>query len=112
MGNVKVYTFRCGLHLGEALPSHAGLIEAARSSSVVVSMHDDGAGQLSMMGIVESSSQVADNVIDLVRSRYPSRWCVITRFDVDWSDFRVMSWEDGQESPDVFVADNWRKVTL
>jgi hypothetical protein len=114
VGNVKLYTFTCPLHPGEEVLALQEVVEAARSSLAIVQAVDDGSGGRAVMGMVESSSQVADRVIDLVRERYPGRWCVFTRFDSDYADFRVISWEDprdlvGDNGPDVRIADNWYK---
>lgn len=109
MGNTKVYTFRFPLLFGEGPVSRREIEDASRSGIValdLVSVEDETVA----MGMVESSSQSADNLISFLRVRYPKRWCVITRFDADWSDFRVMSWEDDDTSS-VFVADNWRKLS-
>lgn len=110
MGNNKIYTIRCPLRPGEGLFTYDELSKVARSSLVVASRHDDGDGNVAMMCLIDTCSQSADEIVALVRARYPARWCLITRFDADWSDFRVMSWEDDQEDPDIFLADNWRKV--
>ena len=111
MGNTKVYTFRFPLSFGECLVSRQEIEEVARSSIVALDTILDGDTPVAM-GMVESSSQVADELISFLRRRYPKRWCVITRFDADWSDFKTISWDEGDETPKVFVADAWRQIRV
>lgn len=110
MGNTKIYTFRFPLVFGEGTIVRKEIEDVARSSIVALDAIPDG-DTLIAIGMVESSSQVADNLVKFLRERYPKRWCVITRFDADWSDFKVMSWEDNDDAPSVFAADHWRKVS-
>ena len=91
MGNRKVYTFSCPLFLGEKLITRQELADAGRSSLVIVDSASDGQTVVAM-GMVESCSMNADQVIDFVRTRYPRRWCVFTRFDADCPEFRMLSW--------------------
>lgn len=111
MGNTKVYTFRCPLFRGETLISRQELADAARSSLIMIQAELVGFdGEQVVMGMVESSSQNADQVIEFVRTRYPKRWCLFTRFDADWPDFRVISWNSADDKPpEVRIADNWHE---
>ena len=107
MGNTKVYTFRCPLFPGEVVITRDELTEAGCSSLVIVNKVDVP-GETVVMGMVESCSMDADRVIDFVRAVYPRRWCVITRFDADWPDFRMIWWNSpDQVDPDTRIADNF-----
>lgn len=108
MGNVKVYTFRCPLLPTERLITRQELADAGRSSLAIVDVAGNGVDSV-VMGMVESSSMNADRVIDFIRQQYPRRWCVITRFDADDHEFRVISWNSPRDlEPEVRIADSWR----
>ena len=108
MGNTKTYGFEMPLLDGENPPLPEWFRHHARSEGAVVGVISVDGGRY-VIGRIISSSQVADSFIDELRKQYPGRWLHVERFDADWSDFRVIDFnEDGTEA--CLVADNWRKV--
>lgn len=102
MGNTKVYTVRFPLRSGEYLITKEELAEAAISSDVMVDKVGDGEESMAMI-MVSSRSMNADEFVSVIRTRYPDRWCEVTRYDVDWSDFQVTEWSaDGTSNLTVF----------
>lgn len=108
MGNTKSYGFEMPLLDGENPPLPDWFGHHARSEGAVVGVVTIG-GERHVIGRVISSSQVADEFIARLREQYPNRWLHVERFDADWSDFRVIDFnEDGTKQ--CFVADNWRRL--
>ncbi len=96
MGNDKTYTIRTLLLPGEDLISRDEIATAAHSDVVMIGTVPLD-NETMIMIMVESCSMAADDFIEHIRARYPRRWCVATRYDADWSDFRVTIWsgDDG-----------------
>lgn len=89
MGNTKIYTVRFPLLPGEALLTWNEVAAAAHSGLVLVGQDTDIGGETMAMIMVESNSMGADAFIDVVSTKYPDRWCMITRFDADDVEFSV-----------------------
>lgn len=106
MGNTKSYTFATPVCPGDQLPTLDQLRDWARSDYVICGEIRQGTPDHAFIVHACSESQVADQLIEQLVKRFPYRWAHVTRYDADWSDFRVIC-IDENNATETTIADNW-----